>query len=505
MKQFIKKILFSVLTASFFYSCDILRDKPFEVSAWSPGGGIHTEPDQIKISLKFSHKADRAGTERAFTLRENGEIVKGSFLWDDKNMIFLPASLIEKNKDYEISLTTEAKTEDGLSLEERFEGKWTTRSGMVRPELVSVIPADGAYINGWTEIKIRFSVPVDVLSCINEISISPAIKGTWHIEDGGLAAIWSPAEQWKTGRRYKLSISPFFESAGGKSTGKNYELHWPAGSDTEAPLLEKIEVVDKNNSSLFELLPDTPQNAVNSSTFIENPLWERDYKFRLRWNEAIDVSKLKSVLSFEPSFKFNIQPSFGFSEEVIVSLVDTPEWGSRFNLKLQEGISDAAGNVNNERLFYRLLANGNRSMPPKLIGIRIARSTGDYKVFNIDKLYEYINLDPACFPYETDKAANFELYFDVAGGAKINLFSLMDVLKVTVTNGCLTFSPQAFVVNNFSEPAPAAEFAGKERVEVKGILRNTANEGVVRFIAGKGLSDSYGNASSAEVKIQLLK
>lgn len=497
---------FFILIPLVLISCDILRDKPFEVVSWSPGSGVHTELNNIKIGLRFSHDTDMPSVEKSFTLREGSETLKGSFSWNGTSMTFYPASPLLKNKDYEILLSTDAQAKNGLSLEERFEAKWTTRSGIARPQIKGITPEDGTVINDkWQKISIRFSEAVDALTCGREISITPSIKGTWQIEEDGFLAVWTPEEQWKFGRRYTLAISEFFESAGGKSTGKNYEARWVAGSDAQAPVLTAFYAIDSRGNNIFTVVPDNPETADATTAYTENKNFEKDYKFRICWDEPVGISKLKNFLSFEPALKFNVDPPFGYKDTAVITLVDVPEWGGSFNIKLKSGISDETGNISNENFFYRVTADGIYSMPPKLLAVRLAWNTNDCIIFSPDALYEYIDLSSSKFPYETDTQAFFELYFDTAEGAVINMFSLMDLLKINVTNSCLNFSIKSIVKSNFTESVCAAGFEDKQRLEVRGILRNTANEGVVNFIVGKGLLDSNGNTAKNEMKIQLLK
>ncbi|MDR2370096.1 MAG: hypothetical protein LBD71_01335, partial [Treponema sp.] len=64
----------------FVCSCDLLRTSPFEIVAWTPGGGCHffIPPS---VSVIFSHDPDRASVERNFSLSEDGAAVRGSFEW----------------------------------------------------------------------------------------------------------------------------------------------------------------------------------------------------------------------------------------------------------------------------------------------------------------------------------------------------------------------------------------------------------------------------------------
>jgi hypothetical protein len=98
-----------------------------------------------------------------------------------------------------------------------------------------------------------------------------------------------------------------------------------------------------------------------------------------------------------------------------------------------------------------------------------------------------------------------ELYFDMAPGAAVNLFSLMDLFRIEATNGALKFVPRSVWASGFTWAAPHAPWAGYTRVELKGVLINYPASGLVRFIVEKGLEDSRGNQSAGAFELPLVK
>jgi hypothetical protein len=99
----------------------------------------------------------------------------------------------------------------------------------------------------------------------------------------------------------------------------------------------------------------------------------------------------------------------------------------------------------------------------------------------------------------------FELYFDVAEDADIDLFSLRDLFKIETTNNAISFSARAVVADGFTRNVVPDQFVGKERVEVRGLLTNSIHSGLVAFSIGKGLEDTKKNKNQNEMKIQLAK
>jgi hypothetical protein len=76
---------------------------------------------------------------------------------------------------------------------------------------------------------------------------------------------------------------------------------------------------------------------------------------------------------------------------------------------------------------------------------------------------------------------------------------------VETTNNAVTFSPNHIECVDFKWPDPAEEFQFYDRVEIRGILINTVNSGLVTFRIGSGLEDKRGNKNTQLFRISLLK
>jgi hypothetical protein len=487
-------------------SCDILRSDPFEVSAWTPGAGIKDE-NITNVSLHFSQSADAASVERSFSFTEDGERVKGSFSWNDKNLVFYPASPLQINRDYAITLGTDAKSADGVSLEERFSGIFSTRKDNDRPLIISISPNDESVISDtWSKVIIQFSMPVDLLSCINDISFSPNINGSWHLEDDGLKAVFEPEVQWSVGETYKINISSFFQSLGGKTVGRGITVRWTVGDDKTPPELLELTAVDSNGYCVFSLVEYNSATAAPFSGIIENASWESDYGLKLTFSEDVDLTKLKSLVIVEPALKYEIDPSCGYANSVTVIFTEKPGWKSRFDIKINSGIADRSGNKSSDSFIYKIYADGMNSMPPELVAIRVPEnpqnsSSTDYAFFSRENIFELFKIGVAEFEVSTW----IELYFDTAVGADIDLFSVMDLFKVTATNNSFAFSPVRVIDNGFTINEPAVGFTNTKRVEVQGLLSNTIDNGIITFSVGKGLLDTKQNQNNKEMKIMVIK
>lgn len=505
---------FTVTVLPWILSCDILRDSPFEVSAWSPGGGFHDPAGDIPLALDFSRSPGRASVERYFSLTEDGNRVNGAFRWEGRRMIFFPNAPLEENRDYAVTLAADASDEEGLSMDRRFEGNFTTRGDGSRPRFLSVFPENGAILYGErAELRIVFSRPVSLGSLREYVSLSPAMEGAWSQEETGGAVRFTPVEPWEQGRRYELKISASLAGENGMSIGKDIITLFTAGDDRVKPFLRGAWRLDGEGimEELAEALP--PASGISGAPR-ENPGWEKDSRIRLEFSEPVDTSTVLSCLTAEPAPSLVLETLPGFQEEIVFRFAERPAWGSRFTLRIKAGIRDAAGNESGEERLFRICADGLYSKPPALIGIRLPMAPGksgaegqDPRDYSPESLFYDLPIagGEGRYPYGERIPAWIELYFDTAPGAEIDVFSVMDLFRIETTNNVFTFSPQSVETENFSLPLPRPGWESYGRLEIRGKLTNTINSGVVSFCLDPGLGDTRGNRNEEQFRISLLK
>ncbi|MDR2047845.1 MAG: Ig-like domain-containing protein [Treponema sp.] len=497
---------FAVLIAAgiFFPSCDLLRNGPFEVSGWSPGEGIHDPPPSV--SLWFSLEPDRSSVERSFSLTEDGTAVSGVFGWDASRLIFVPSAPLEKNRDYLIGLGTDAQDTGGLSLERRFEASFSTRPESARPVFLESFPPDCGILAGEREtIRLVFSEAMDIAS-FGVFSFSPSVSGLWSLEDSGRGAVFTPQENWITGKNYRLTVDAEIKSEYGLGLGRQTIIHFSAGLDTECPRLVSASVPGGENSPPRFLEAD-PGNGC------ENSLWERDSRLEFVFSEPVDSASVVSALSCEPSPGFVLQSPPGYGDRHVLRPASAPAWGSSFVLELGNSVKDRSGNTLAEKYRYNIRADGPNSKPPSLAGIRLplvfAEADTDPVVYRPEDLFAPLSLESSVFPFDTETDFLIELYFDTAGGpldfAGIDPFSLMEKFGVSVTNNALVFSPREIKLSGFSVPEPVSGWETFSRAEIRGVLKNQPYGGMVTIQIAQGLADSFGNQSAEVFRILLIK
>ena len=509
--QKIKSIkLFILLIAILsFISCDILRLSQFEVISWTPGEGYYSEPEEIVVSLDFSRDPDTASVERNFSLSADGNRVKGTFLWSERKLTFIPLTPPEKNTDYVLIIAADAHDTKGLSMDEGFNRGFTTRPSKDRPVLLSFHPQMYAEVSGLREeVRLYFSVPVPLNTLYDNVSFIPSMTGSWHTEDGGRLAIFTPVEPWEQQKQYEIHISASLTDNNGINIGNDFTSIFTAGIDHEAPYLINAGRIAKDGS-VFELSPDKGYSGA-AELPVENQGWEKEDKLFLVFSKPVDGLSVKNYLAAEDTSGLVMETPPDYNTEFIFGFESIPAYESRFTFRIKPGIKDRAGNESKEEYIYRIFADGKYSKPPVLAGIRMPMTPDNDKepeLFSAGavSLFEKIPIKDANYPSGESVQTWIEFYFIVTEEASVDPFSVMELFRIETSNNVITFSPRQIKCAGFSIPEPQSGWENFERLEITGNIVNSINFGVINFIIGAGLKDSLNNKNEKAQRISVIK
>jgi hypothetical protein len=512
MKMIFINMFFVIVIIFSFNSCDILRWTQFEVLSWTPGEGYFSQPDEIAVSILFSHDPDRDSVERRFSLTADGVRVKGEFLWEEKKMTFSPLLPFEKNTDYNLKLSAETCDINGLSLDFPFEKKFTTRADTERPALVLCYPAMYAEVNDpKTEVKLEFSTPVTLNTLYDNISFNPSMTGIWRIEKDDKLAIFTPGEQWTLNRRYEIRFSTSLTDNKGMNAGNGFTSVFTVVPDNEIPELLYAGRITKDDVVIM-LDPDTGIYVGALTPLIESDGWEKDDRLLLAFSKPVDSLSVKNCLSVEDASSLVMETSNGYKTDFIFYFETVPVYDSRFTFRLKSGVKDSSGNESGKEYIYRIFANGKFSKPPALAGIRMPMAPGsledkELNFFRTDSIFESFPIKdgPENYPSSVKINTWIEFYFITTDGASINKFSLMDLFHIETSNNVLSFSPSIVKTGNFSIPDPHEGYENFERLEIMGSLTNSTNFGIISFQISSGLKDNLGNRNEKTMRISVRK
>ncbi|MCL2440264.1 MAG: Ig-like domain-containing protein [Treponema sp.] len=507
--NFIVLIVLIVFCLFVVTSCDILRSSLFEVLSWSPGEGLHSEPEKITVSLNFSHEPNKESIERNFSLTGDGNLIRGTFRWELKKVIFTPLSPLNSNADYTINLLAGACNTSGLNMDKDFIRIFTTRAGNNRPFIDYCYPEMYEEIDNLrTEVRLVFSSSVPIKALYDNVSFVPSISGFWQLEENGRNAVFTPSEPWKQNCRYEIRVSSSFTDANGMNLRNDFISIFTTETDRENPeLLFVYRVTNKNEYHLLSL--DNGYAGIGQMQ-AENHGWEKDDKFLLVFSKPVDSISVKNCLTAENAPNLIIETPPGFNTEFLLKFENNPVYESRFILRIRQNIKDLSGNESKKEYIYRIFVNGKYSRPPELAGIRMPMAPNnsfdnELEYYDVNTVFQIIPISDVNYPSGESIKTWIELYFTTALDAEIDIFSLMELFRIETSNNVISFSPRQIKVSGFSAADPQDGLDNLLRIEISGILVNSTNFGIVNFIILPGLRDNLGNINNKQIRLPLIK
>ncbi len=492
-------------------SCEILRISPFRVVSWTPGEGRFGMGEDLSVGVVFSEAPDRVSAENSFSMTEDGITVPGAFSWEGAKLSFSPYVELRRNARFRVSVSVDAMTSSGVSLEEPLEGRFTTKAEDVRPSVVSTTPSRGGMLAETSDgVSIVFSEAVDSVSYRSCLSFSPSILGVWSQSDDGATASFAPLEPWDWGAEYECSISADLKDESLNRMGEAFTFRFAIGDDDAPPEFAGADAQGEADAVVASIVPDDPTDAVVT----ENPGWEALWRLRLRFSEPVSMSTLDSRVEAEDGPTLTLETTDGNSSVAVFRFDERPEFGSRILVRVRSGVEDVHGNATESDIVLRLVADGAGSRPPRLVGIRLPMAPGeaipedrDLATFAVAAPYSTIALEDSLtrYPVNIATSTSLELYVELASGASLDALSLMSSFRISSTNGALDFSANGVATTGLVYAPPYAPWAEFAVARIDGTITNHVDSGVVTVQLASGFEDSAGNATRTAQSLPLLK
>lgn len=492
-------------------SCALLGPDDFAVSSWSPGPGRLEAAAIGAVRVSFSAKPDRVSAENAFSLSADGSLLSGAFSWDGAVMSFAPYLGFRDGAEYVLTVRDEARTPGGVSLARQFEGRFSTKAEDGRPSVAATEPPDGGVLSGrFDRLVIRFSEPVERASYKTALSFTPAISGVWRLGEGGCAAVFEPLEAWAWGATYRARVSAELRDEARNRMGNAYEFRFSVGEDRAPPSLMAAEALDTAGGVAAALVALDSSGATREL----NRGWEGGWRLRLRFSEPVSLSALAARVLASAGLDLRMEDGEGFREDATFAFAELPAFGLSFSIKIKSGVEDSFGNATNADAEFLILADGPGSAPPRLIGVRLPLAPGEsdpgmrrLAAFPADEPFATLPLGSGAaeYPPGAPTPSSIELYFKLASGASVELFSLMSSFSISSTNDALYFSPRAVSPGGLAYADLYGPWAGYAVARVDGFVTNRVASGIVTLRLAAGLRDSAGNAAPLAQSLPLLK
>lgn len=492
-------------------ACGFLLPYSFEVVGWTPGSSWVDDADALVVGVAFSREADRPSAESAFSLSAEGAAVLGSFSWAGAELRFSPYAPLRDDVDYELKVGTGAMDLAGVSLERAFEERFSAKPERGRPRLVSSDPPDGGrMVGGLGALTLVFDEAIDPVDYRSSLSITPRVRGSWRLYDGGSRVEFSPTEPWARSVAYELEVDAGLRDEAGNETGRAVTIRFIAGLDGAAPELASAYAVDDAGAVMAELAADDPLDG----EYTVNRGWETRWRLRLEFSEPVAIAGLASAFECESGPDPVIETIGEYAAMVFWRFDDKPDWNDEFSLRLEPGVDDLDGDETESAVVYRVVADGPGSKPPRFVGLRIPLAPGaasaadrELTAFPLDEAFATMAMSggEGRYPIGVATSVSVELYIELAEGAGVDLMSTMESFSFSATNGSLEFDAERVVAGGFDDAAPHEAWSDLAVVRVDGTMTNRAECGVVTFRLSGGYADSAGNEAPEDQCLSLLK
>ena len=481
----------------------------FCIVGWSPNEPRLADPSGLRVWIRFSEKANRDSVEQAFSFTKDGGAVYGDFAWEGDVLNFLPAETFEKNRGYEVVLSASAEDEKGVSLDEDFHFSFSTKAEDDRPTIVSVMPAEGAALTDlYASVVMTFSEAVDRASLYAAFSLSPSLRGRYDWSAGDSVCAFVPLEPYSWQTEYSLTLQNGLSDLSGNSIAKPYKSRFTVGTDTSPPSVLRLSNSLNGVEGGIVLAPSLPSDA--GSVFCEG--WESTWGLALVFSESVEREGLESRIRLEPAWGYTIDDRAALGSSFILKPQERFARDTLYSIAILKGIKDAQGNASAVESVYKFRVNGAATASPVIARLRFRNNPAslpgeasyDEKRCDHRDDYSAITIGSLQFVVGTQVETYADLYFSLAAGASINLFSLMNEFSIEATNACASFFIKKMQSSGFADPQPDG-IPGTTCVRAIMDLQNASDSGIVTFKIGDGLVDSAGNPIAGAWRLSLLK
>jgi methionine-rich copper-binding protein CopC len=232
---------------------------PFVVNTIPMNGSTNISTN-TNILITFSEAMNTTATEGAIS---SSPAISGTFAWDTsgRTLTWNPNSDLQANTDYTIVISTSAKSQRNITMQEPFVFLFTTFSlpDVYPPYVISTYPVNGSMnVFPATRIAIQWNESMNRLSAENAFSSSPLISCRWSWSV--VTQICNPTSPLQFNTKYTITINASAKDIADNSMKNRYLFLFTTKPSDPVPLVV-MNTQPKNNSV------DIPMNISIMITF----------------------------------------------------------------------------------------------------------------------------------------------------------------------------------------------------------------------------------------------
>ncbi|TGM06660.1 Ig-like domain-containing protein [Leptospira jelokensis] len=334
---------------SFFPEASLLQTStPPRVLGANPADGSIGTPADTKINVIFSEPMNLNYTQSAFSLLRDGLAVEGQFNWIGNVMVFSPNRPLGDPGLYSYTIAkSRAESARGVNLIDDFKSNFSFSIDLDKPRVSQVIPSNGAVgVPANSLITIQFNKPMDKLSVLSSVSISPNVEldiANTLISNNDQTFQFIPRFALNFGTVYQIQVSSTAVDKSGNALAQNSITLFTVGDDLVTPSLTSISTT-------------SVVNFVNQEIFLIDGVNRNDSVF-LSFSEPIQPLSVANAIRISPNKSFNIIQISATNFEIrFLEPLDVLEV---YALSITDTITDMQNNRLNKQYNYNLRVFGN--------------------------------------------------------------------------------------------------------------------------------------------------
>jgi len=443
------------------------------------------------IVIIFSAQPSEESIVKSFSMIEDGQSVKGNFIFNNRAVTFTPINGLRDNYEYIILITTTAEDKKGSSLLKDFEYRFYTKQDTEAPVILSINPENESnLILPPEKLSIVFSKSIDTISFEKSFSISPSITHVLEWDSTYSVVDIIPIKPLTEGTRYNLTISTALTDIRRNTLLTSFTSTFLYGLDRNPPEYSISWVNSDDESGI--LFPDIVNQGIPSNC-----------ELIIDFDKQISIESIAGFIEINPPLSITITPNLIEKDNAIIKLNQKPEWDKNYTLKIKKGITDTFGNKTETELLYPLIFNLEKHRPITFAG-GILNNNSENVFINSGTDFSSLTLDVIYFDPSGSVERSTELYyaFRISTEAdSIKLISAMQAISISTRNSCAHISVRTMKILNSTDSEYDSIYSllddnaeGKLCILKIGIdIENSDNRGFIIFNIRNDIEDSLGN------------
>ncbi len=283
-----------------------------------------------KIYISFSFEPERNSAESLFKVSDYRGDIDGDFLWEGKELCFIPSEKLIKGRRYTLSFSGSVdKKEGGQARVELLVPFYYICENSSVPFVSGISPPGGSVIGTEDTVRVVFSKPIDTGSFKKGFSVSPEKEYTLTWENENKEVIIDPLEKWENLTSYTFSFSSDICCTQAMPLEEESEITFYVDSSHTNPQVISTETAMRDIASSFPALSQDLDSIKYNDAI------------KIVFSEDMDKESTESAFSIEP---YTAGRKMWIGKKTLIFLPETFwRWEEKYRLSISSSAESENG------------------------------------------------------------------------------------------------------------------------------------------------------------------